>query len=241
MPYLACQSQSFPISGLARRELDELADRTKLELAELDSKANETFEFIKQDDGYRVRFGKINLCASQPFELAAELVRSRIHQMVNAAHPELCYLWGDAVNFSDGRAVLCLGPSLSGQTRLAEALVAAGAQPWCEHFVPLSSDTGVLRYPKIQASQHSVKIAAIVCTTYLPRAAWSPRELSAGETVLKLTEVLSAEDGMQPTTLARLAKLASQAEVRVSGERSDTESVVAYLKERLQIDAGCHS
>jgi hypothetical protein len=128
----------------------------------------------------------------------------RAHVALNA--PEHVFIHA-AVVAARGRAIVIPGPSFSGKTTLAAALLAAGCTYYSDEFAALDPDGLVHPYPKplsiraagsrhsterspatlgAQAGSRALPIGLIAITRYLPAAVWRPRRQSAGEASLAL-------------------------------------------------------
>lgn len=232
MPSLVCHSQHFRVEGLDPQEFQQLVEKTGFHgSSEAPSTPSGLFEFSRVDGYYRLESEDKVVCSGQPLDLAIELVRSRIHRHINSIHPETTFLQADTVRWTNGRAILIVGPSISGKTTLAKALIRAGGELWSEHFAVLTNESTILPFPRPDIASEGIPVGAIIRAPFRPNAVWEPKSMTAGESVLRMMEVVGDTGGMTPTTMPQLAKLAGQAELRLAGERGETDSVVACLRE----------
>ncbi len=235
MSNLVCLSQSFQIKGLTSHDFQWLAKRTGF-TEQLDSHFSSpagVFEFSNGSGLFELKIGDALVCSGQTLELAAELIRTRVYQAVQAAYPETTFLQADVVRWTNDRAILLLGPALSGKSRLAQALVAAGGEMWSESFAAVSKESTLLPFPRPEFPEQGLTVGAIVIAPFRPSSHWTPMVLSAGDAVLRLIEMLGGPQAMKPAVLPQLAQLAGQASLVVMGERGDCDSIVSYLREHL--------
>lgn len=235
MSNLVCLSQSFQIKGLTSHDFQWLAERTGF-AEQLDSHSSSpagVFEFSNGGGLFELKIDDALVCSGQTLELTAELIRARVYQAVQAAYPETTFLQADVVRWTNDRAILLLGPALSGKSRLAQALVTAGGEMWSESFAAVSKDSTLLPFPRPEFPEKGLTVGAIVIAPFRPGAPWTPTVLSAGDAVLRLIEMLGGPQAMKPAVLPQLAQLAGQASLVVMGERGNCDSIVSYLREHL--------
>ncbi len=129
-----------------------------------------------------------------------------------------------------GRAILLPGDSESGKSRLAEALVRAGATYYSDDLAPIDSRGRVHPFTKPLSRRMesggaerlsaaslgsapaagALPIGLVVFTRFQPGARWSPRVLTPGEAVLSLVPHTSRMRTAPALALRRLAKVAEQ-------------------------------
>ena len=148
-----------------------------------------------------------------------------------------------------GRVLLIPGRSHTGKSTLVWALLELGAtylsdeyalldrQGWCHPYPRPLSLRGEPGTPPTQAlattvAQGKARVVAIVVTEFRPGAAWSPRPLSPGETVLALMDnavsarVRTAEVLESVTAVARGAR-------GIASERDEAQAVAEWLVTEL--------
>jgi len=156
-----------------------------------------TFSLERSGAGYNLYQGEVRLAREQPLEFALELFFCRLRSVLPSLTGGLTYLRADTIKKADGKAILICGPSLSGKSRLAEALTRIlHCQPWCSYYSPLTDAGEVIEFPSSRRSEEGLEIDAILNIQYVPGAELNIESVSPGKAVLStLPQVVWPKNG----------------------------------------------
>lgn len=170
---------------------------------------------------------------SQPLQLLAEILKWRVMETVARLNPELVFLHGEAVRWTDGQGVLLVGPRLSGKGRLARALVEAGASHWSGGVAVVGAEGRLYPYPREDAPDESIDVGVLGCIRYDPGAVWEPEPLSLGMAALTMMPSLLIPREDMSNVLPLLGKVVSGARLRYRGVRGEARQAVEFLRGEL--------
>lgn len=233
MSGLQCYGETIFLNGLSREELQQVSRITGFP-SSCAPKATLGKLSIRSQNGYYSLTGSGQAdIDSQPLELLAQILKIRTILKVALAKPELLFLSGDVVRVSESSTVLIAGPSLSGKTRLAQALIARGASPWSSSMAVLNSKGELLPFPSADLPHNGLPATLIATITFEHQAAWEPETLTPGQAVLKLTPAVVTPSEFQPQAFAWLGQLAAKSKFRYGGFRGDCATVVDRIYQDL--------
>jgi hypothetical protein len=173
-------------------------------------------------------------------------VRARTHAIVHAG-----------VVGWQGRAIVIPGRSSSGKTTAVEALIREGAEYYSDEYAVLDPDGLASPFPRplwIRRSERlrqqagasedfgavtgrpPLPVRSIVVTEYQRGAAWQPRRLTPGQTVLALLSNAPAARH-QPGYLLRTFAATARRAVAWSGPRGDAIQFARDLLNQLATDS----
>jgi hypothetical protein len=153
-----------------------------------------------------------------------------------------------------GRAVVLPGRSKAGKSRLAEALVRAGATYYSDEFAVLDSQGRVHPYPKPisirqgdplpplkrrpeaegwEVGSDSLPIGLIAFTEYKSGAKWRPKKLTPGKAVLNLFDNTVLARYKPELALSMLDNAVIGAEV-IRGNRDEAENLAPMLLDMIE-------
>ena len=191
-------------------------------------------------------------CAARNADLAELLVefRSRLHFKVAAGARTRLFVHAGVVGWQGG-AIVIPGRTHSGKSTLVEALVRAGATYYSDEYAVLDDEglvhpfarplgirdtSGRTRHVEpvslgAVVGDTPLPIRLVVATQYVPGGEWTPRRMSAGESVLALLANTVAVRSRPADTLKTLAVAVSNAEA-LSGERGDALPLAEQILNR---------
>lgn len=227
-----CYGVAFEVLGLGSEALVEFASKSGFAVVGFEREPSElAFHFEAQDGLVSLRQGDEGLAAGRPLELALELMRARIHHIVSASFPSLTFVRGNTVIGEGRKGFLVAGHSLTGKSRLSQAIGALGAKPWSKHFAVLNDSGEVLPYPSVMKPEETIKVDGILLAPYSPGGAWEVRQASPGEMALNLVPLVEAPEEGLGAALGRIASLTTQAKERWLGERGEATEAAPKILE----------
>jgi hypothetical protein len=145
------------------------------------------------------------------------------------------------------------GRSFTGKTTLVQALVQAGAAYYSDEFAVLDQSGRVQPYARPlsirsadgrqtrltpvaqlggQAGIEPLPVALVIVTAYRPGAAWRPRRLTPGQTLLALMDNAIAAQGDPAHSMPILKQVAANT-VGLKSKRGDAGETARHLLARL--------
>ncbi len=229
MSYLQCPQGVVTLEGP-----DEFDSRLLLKGFSIKDEAEaepilETFRLVPKGPLYDLFQGERRISSEQTPALLSEIVASRIHDLVAAERPEYTFVRADVVQAPGGEGIVLAGSTFSGKTRLAQALIQAGARPWSNHYGMLNEAGRAIPYPTAQHNDVSIRVAAILNVNYQPGAKWTVRNASAGEATLNLIPLVVGNCQAVRNALPRLGASCQSATLRLIGHRGSAEEAVRSL------------
>jgi hypothetical protein len=176
-------------------------------------------------------------------EMALRILESHIELYIAKNVRGRVFVHAGAVGWN-GRGILLPGRSVTGKSTLVMELVRAGAQYYSDEYAVLDANGMLHSYPRPLhlrqdgshrqqlcnveslgglAGTEAVPVGLVVLTEYLSGARWTPRELSAGEGLLRLLAHAITMRRRPAVVLSALQQLVSEAKIVESprGEAPD--------------------
>jgi hypothetical protein len=178
--------------------------------------------------------------ATTDLDVALKALDAQIRAYVALRAPRHIFIHA-AVVAAHGQAIVIPGPSFSGKTTLALALLEAGATYYSDEFAVLDQDGLVHPYAKplsiradgapngsdlpphtlgISTGGVRLSVGLIAVTRYRPNARWQPSEATPGAGALALLANAVAGRERPDQALATIVKAAAHAQV-LEGDRGD--------------------
>jgi hypothetical protein len=126
------------------------------------------------------------------------------------------------------RAIVVIGPPLSGRTTLVAELIRAGASPWSDEYAVFAQDGRVGRFGVRSQSNGSrdqagyAPLGMVLITAFRPGVEWSPSRLSDGESLLAMLAHAIPARGRSALTMSVLRK-AVTGTVTIRGDRGEAQ------------------
>jgi hypothetical protein len=128
----------------------------------------------------------------------------------------------------ENRAIVVIGPPLSGRTTLVAELIRAGASAWSDEYAVFDEDGHVGRFGVGSHSNGSpdqagaAPLGMLVITSFRPGVEWSPSRLSDGESLLAmLAQAIPARE-RSALTMSVLRKAVTGTET-LRGDRGEAQ------------------
>ena len=194
-----------------------------------------SYTVSRQANGFLIRDEHGFQSTSRDEELTVWLLLAMLRRVIAAQHRELSCFQAAAVVY-EGRGILLVGPSLSGTSTLAQALVTAGAELYADDLALLDADGLLVSHRELSSGapviRSHVPIGLVALTVYVPGAVWSPVSLTPGEAVVALIGYAAGVPESPAQTLATL-RLALAHAVALKGDRGDARKTAAALLRAL--------
>jgi hypothetical protein len=163
------------------------------------------FSLTAADGKYEVAAGSATIC-TETLRAAVQVLDSLVRAYIALNAPDHIFVHAAVVAIG-GRAVVIPGPSFTGKTTLAAALVRAGATYYSDEFAVLDGDGLVHPYPRPlsirvdggaygvdhpvealggSAGTAAIPVALVAITRYVVNGTWKPRRISAARGALAL-------------------------------------------------------
>jgi hypothetical protein len=201
--------------------------------------------------------------ATTDLDVALGVLDAQIRAHVALHAPRHIFIHAAVVE-THGRAIVIPGPSFSGKTTLAVALLEAGATYYSDEFAVLDRDGLVHPYAKplsirangaLNGSDHPahtlgistggarLAVGLIVVTRYRPKASWQPTRGTAGEGALALLANAVAGRERPGQALAAVVKAAAHVQVLEGdrGEAGETARAILRSASRASRSGGASS
>lgn len=198
------------------------------------------FALVAEDgDVFRVLLDTNEMLACHDLELSLFMLSALVHDLVAYRATSGIFVRGAAVLYA-GRAILIVGPALSGRSTVVGALVRAGAAHWCDQYVVLDGEGLVHRFGETSAqlvadrgdvsAQAAVPLGMVVVTEYRPGATWDPQIGTEGDAMLAVLEqaVPTYDRAAQTMSVVRTATAGA---IVLQGERGEAAEVAGALIE----------
>jgi hypothetical protein len=205
------------------------------------------------DRGYEVLADGVSVGLGVPADVAIHLLDAQIRARIAATAPNHVFIHAGVVGI-DGKALLLPGPSFSGKTALAAALVAVGAAYYSDEYAVLDQEGLVHPYPRPlslrgtgdrygtytrveelggQIGDKPLKPALIAVATYTPGSQWAPARLTPSVGALRLlSNAVPAR--LRPEDTMRAVRAAAADAVTLEGERGEAGETAVLLLDELQ-------
>ncbi len=132
------------------------------------------------------------------------------------------------------RAIVVIGPPLSGRTTLVAELTRAGAWPWSDEYAVFDEDGRVGRFG-VRSQSHGLHdnagyapLGMVVITSFRPGVDWSPSRLSDGDSLLAMLAQAIPARGRSALTMSVLRK-AVTGTVTVRGDRGEARDAAEAI------------
>ena len=176
-----------------------------------------------------------------------EFLKREAHSYLATKAPDFLFVHAGVVLAPSGLLVLP-GRSWAGKSTLVRALVAQGCRYYSDEFAVIRSDALVLPFPRALCLRSQsgtethipptelgwnpelgpAKVAAVICTSYVPGATWRPQVIKPGAAVLEMvTNTVSAQTSAEKVLqLLPMVALESQNFSGARGEATETASLI---------------
>jgi len=179
------------------------------------------FSLRQTDAFFDLLFQERVLLGGQSLSLILEFLVAKIHGLISYHTPDLVFMRGEAVVTEEGTALLLVGPSLSGKSTLAQALLAGSMTQLSSFYAVLDREGRALPYPREVVSKESVPVSLVALLVYDPEASWNTRSASPGEMALRLTAYLEGPEDSVASSLKPIARLSLSCRERLLGTRGE--------------------
>lgn len=199
----------------------------------------ERFALMTDPGGlYRVTQGTGEAVACEDLEYSLDLLDALVREHIAMHSNSRTFVQGAAAVYQ-GRAILVLGPPVSGRSTLIEELEFAGARRLSDMYAVLDENGRLHPYgePAQPADDQGhgptdglgpVALGTVVVTEYRPGARWQPTQGTGGDAVLALLSHAVAARERPAETLAA-ARAATAAVTMLTGERGDAAETASAL------------
>jgi hypothetical protein len=185
-------------------------------------------------------------------DLALGLVDTHVTGAIGLRAPDHVFIHAGAVAH-DGRMIVMPSAPLTGKTTLVGALVRAGGTYYSDRFAVIDSEGRVCPYTTPlrlygdygagptdngassgpPTGEEPLPVGAVVLTSYRPGAEWQPRQLSRGESLVKLiSQTIPAQD--RPDYSVRILRRLLAAEpLVIESDRDEAATLAPKLLDEL--------
>jgi hypothetical protein len=188
-----------------------------------------------------------------PADIAVHLLDAQIRGRIAAAAPNHIFIHAGVVGV-DGRAILLPGPSFSGKSALAAALVLAGAIYYSDEYAVLDDDGRVHPYPRPlslrginerygsyttveelggKVGQEPLRPALIAVAHFKAGARWEPQRLPPSLGALRLLSNAVPARLRPEATMAAVRRAATDADT-LEGDRGEARETAVLLLRELE-------
>lgn len=227
---MTCYDETFRVDGPAEVRALLHEKGFAIEPSQSDDSVP-AFRFEKADEFYNLYEGEELIARQQPLALLCEIVAPRVHAQVAKERSGWTFLRADVVKTPDGGAVLLAGSTLTGKTRLAQAMVDSGGQLWSRFFAVVNDSGEVLRYPNPTVPEEGLELTAVCNLVYRPDSEWLAEQPSPGQAAMHLLSLVTGGEESVSKALPRLAAACMKATVRFQGQRGPAEQALQALSE----------
>jgi hypothetical protein len=204
------------------------------------------------EGGYEVLADGISVGLG-PADIAVHLLDAQIRGRIAATAPNRIFIHAGVVGV-DGRAILLPGPSFSGKSALAAALVLAGAAYYSDEYAVLDDEGRIHPYPRPlslrgvderygsytsveelggEVGREPLRPALIAVARYKPGARWAPERLAPSVGALRLLSNAVPARLRPEATMAAVRRAAADA-ITLEGERGEARQTAALLLRELE-------
>ncbi len=229
--FVECGGKFFELQGLDKGLIERHFRKFLIRVLPDSPPSNplQIFEFHQRGESYDLYVGGETVGLSLPLLYLVELTWSKIQTLVALSISELHFVRGDVLECQPGVGLFLAGPSFSGQTSLADALIELlSARRWSSFYGVLGSDGRAYRYPDL--TSEAIKIEIVAKVAYRPGLDFSCSEPSPGQLALNLAPLVVVGDSESiGRTLPVLAKLSLDASRRFLGQRNEVEEAASFF------------
>lgn len=182
-----------------------------------------------------------------------ETLERRLHLHLASRSEQVVYVHAGVVAF-EGKAVIFPGRSWTGKSTLVQALVKAGAEYLSDEYAIVDRQGRIHPFPRpISLRQEKgtrrvsaeklgwrgdtspVRLAAVICTRFVPETLWSPQPISSGAAVLELlSNTVSAQ--AQPRLALACLSTAVKGTACLEGPRGEASETAGLILSRIRSD-----
>ncbi len=188
------------------------------------------FRLDPQGDYYDLYHGPARSSRQQPLAVLCEIIASRVHSRVSFECSNLTFLRAEVVKWQE-KALVLAGSTLTGKSRMAQALMAEGGKVWSRHFAVVDDEGQVLPYPATKLPSQGLEVEGLFQVTFEPGSDWQVDRPSPGQSALQLFPLVSGSEEAVPQALPRLAKMCQASQLFAHGQRGEAEQVLTVFKE----------
>lgn len=200
----------------------------------------ERFSLVSERSTYRLLQGEAETFACADLEFALRMLGGQISDYIAFHAEERLLVSGDAVIHAE-RAILVLGPPLSGKTTLAAELTRAGATAWSAGYIVFDDAGHTYPYGPAASSAFEtrtgkpIEVGTIVVTQYRPGSGWKPATGTPAEAVTALF-ARAVPARKRPADALAIARLATARARFLYGPRGEAADIALGL---LRMASGC--